>query len=162
EDRQDRAQSDSRADRGGVGRDLRGGSGPRPRLRGRLRRRNGHERGDERSRRLRRDSRHGRGPRAPAQRARTAARHRAARHQAPARGAGGGARNVTDRWVIATGNRGKLAELEALLAAADLGPLELIAQTDLGVPPAEETAITFLENALAKARHAARHTGLAA
>jgi len=69
---------------------------------------------------------------------------------------------VTARWVIASGNRGKLAELTALLAAADLGPLELVAQTDLGVPPADETAITFLENALAKARHAARHTGLPA
>ena len=69
---------------------------------------------------------------------------------------------MTARWDIASGNRGKLAELKALLASADLGPLELVAQTDLGVPPADETAITFLENALAKARHAARHTGLPA
>ena len=69
---------------------------------------------------------------------------------------------MTDRWVIATGNRGKLAEIQTLLAAADLGALELVAQTDLGVPPADETALTFLENALAKARHAARHTGLPA
>ena len=70
---------------------------------------------------------------------------------------------MTERWVIATGNRGKLAELEALLfAATDLGPLELIAQTDLGVPAADETGITFLENALLKARHAAHHTGLPA
>jgi XTP/dITP diphosphohydrolase len=69
---------------------------------------------------------------------------------------------VTERWVIATGNRGKLAELRALLAAADLGALELVAQTDLGIPAADETALTFLENALAKARHAARHTGLPA
>jgi XTP/dITP diphosphohydrolase len=69
---------------------------------------------------------------------------------------------VTERWVIATGNRGKLAELRALLAAANLGPLELVAQTDLGVPAAQETASTFLENALIKARHAAQHTGLPA
>jgi XTP/dITP diphosphohydrolase len=69
---------------------------------------------------------------------------------------------VTERWVIATGNRGKLEELEALLTTAEWGPIELVAQTDLGVAPADETAITFLENALAKARHAARHTGLPA
>ncbi|HET7130709.1 MAG TPA: non-canonical purine NTP pyrophosphatase, partial [Gammaproteobacteria bacterium] len=69
---------------------------------------------------------------------------------------------MTERWVIATGNPGKLAELRILLAAAHLGALELVAQTDLGVPPADETALTFLENALAKARHAARHTGLPA
>jgi len=69
---------------------------------------------------------------------------------------------VTERWVIATGNPGKLAELRKLFGAADLGPLELVAQTDLGVPAADETAITFLENALLKARHATRHTGLPA
>ena len=69
---------------------------------------------------------------------------------------------MTRRWVIATGNRGKLTELRALLAAAEVGALELLAQTDLGVPPVEENAATFLENALAKARHAARHTGLPA
>ena len=69
---------------------------------------------------------------------------------------------MTRRWVIATGNRGKVTELRALLAAAEVGALELLAQTDLGVPPVEENAATFLENALAKARHAARHTGLPA
>ena len=69
---------------------------------------------------------------------------------------------MTERWVIATGNRGKLAELTALFADASLGALELVAQTELGVPPADEPAITFLENALGKARHAARHTGLPA
>jgi XTP/dITP diphosphohydrolase len=66
---------------------------------------------------------------------------------------------VTERWVLATGNRGKLAEIRALL---DSLAVELVAQGDLGVPSAPEPAVTFLENALAKARHAAQHTGLPA
>lgn len=63
------------------------------------------------------------------------------------------------RWVVATGNGGKLAEIAALLAGA---PIELVAQAELGVKPAEELAITFIENALAKARHASQRTGLPA
>lgn len=63
------------------------------------------------------------------------------------------------RVVAATGNRGKLRELGALLAP--LG-IELIPQAELGVAPAPETAATFVENALGKARHAARATGLPA
>ncbi len=63
------------------------------------------------------------------------------------------------RLVLATANRGKLREFAALLAP--LG-IELIAQTDLGVESVEETGITFEENALLKARHAARTTGLPA
>jgi XTP/dITP diphosphohydrolase len=65
------------------------------------------------------------------------------------------------RWVLATGNRGKLAELRDLIRDAGLG-LEVVAQTDLGVSPAPEDGLTFVENALAKARHAARATGLPA
>ncbi|MDH4109461.1 MAG: RdgB/HAM1 family non-canonical purine NTP pyrophosphatase [Gammaproteobacteria bacterium] len=61
--------------------------------------------------------------------------------------------------VIATGNRGKLREIASLLA--DLG-VEVVAQADLGVAPPEETGTTFVENALQKARHAARATGLPA
>ena len=61
--------------------------------------------------------------------------------------------------VLASNNAGKLAELQALLAP--LG-LKLIAQGDLGVPEAEEPFRTFVENALAKARNAAAHTGLPA
>ncbi|HEX6995790.1 MAG TPA: RdgB/HAM1 family non-canonical purine NTP pyrophosphatase [Gammaproteobacteria bacterium] len=67
--------------------------------------------------------------------------------------------SVGRRWVVATGNPGKLAEIRALLA--DL-PLDLVAQRELGVEPAEESAGTFVENALIKARHAARSTGLPA
>jgi XTP/dITP diphosphohydrolase len=63
------------------------------------------------------------------------------------------------RVVVATGNAGKLAELRDLLA--DTG-LELVAQGDLGIGEAEETGTTFIENALIKARHAARASGLPA
>lgn len=61
--------------------------------------------------------------------------------------------------VIATGNRGKLEELAALLG--DLG-LRFVAQGDLGVEAAEETGSTFVENALLKARHASAETGFPA
>ncbi len=55
--------------------------------------------------------------------------------------------------ILASGNVGKLRELAVLLAP--LG-LELISQSALGIESAEETGTTFLENALLKARHAAR------
>jgi XTP/dITP diphosphohydrolase len=61
--------------------------------------------------------------------------------------------------VLASNNRGKLAELQAMFAP--LG-VELLRQADLGVGEAEEPFRTFVENALAKARHAAAHTGLPA
>lgn len=64
-----------------------------------------------------------------------------------------------DRLVIASGNRGKLAEFEALLAP--LG-IEVLPQSAFGVEDVEETAGTFVENALLKARHAARVSGLPA
>jgi XTP/dITP diphosphohydrolase len=64
-------------------------------------------------------------------------------------------------WVLATGNRGKVAELSALLGAADLD-LRLTAQSELGVSAPPETGATFVENALLKARHAAQSTGLPA
>ena len=61
--------------------------------------------------------------------------------------------------VLASNNAGKLAELQALF-----GPLgcTLIAQSELGVPESPEPYKTFVENALAKARNAAQHTGLPA
>ena len=61
--------------------------------------------------------------------------------------------------VLASGNRGKLTELAALLAPLGIG---LQSQAELGVEPAPEVGLTFVENALAKARHAARLTGLPA
>ncbi|MFO1321128.1 MAG: RdgB/HAM1 family non-canonical purine NTP pyrophosphatase [Burkholderiales bacterium] len=63
------------------------------------------------------------------------------------------------RLVVASNNAGKLREIDHILAP--LG-IELIPQGALGVPEAEEPHCTFVENALAKARHAARHTGLPA
>ena len=61
--------------------------------------------------------------------------------------------------VLATGNAGKVRELASLLA--DFG-LDIVAQTELGVESAEETGLTFIENAILKARHAAQVTGLPA
>ncbi|HCY16927.1 MAG: non-canonical purine NTP pyrophosphatase, RdgB/HAM1 family [Curvibacter sp. GWA2_64_110] len=61
--------------------------------------------------------------------------------------------------VLASNNQGKLRELQDMLAP--LG-LELVRQGDLGIPEAEEPHRTFVENALAKARHAARLSGLPA
>ena len=61
--------------------------------------------------------------------------------------------------VLATGNPGKVRELASLLA--DFG-LDIVAQTELGVDSAEETGLTFIENAILKARHAAHITGLPA
>jgi XTP/dITP diphosphohydrolase len=63
------------------------------------------------------------------------------------------------KLVLASNNAGKLAELQAMFAP--LG-VQLLPQGDLGVPEAEEPHRTFVENALAKARNAAVHTGLPA
>ena len=61
--------------------------------------------------------------------------------------------------VIASNNPGKIAEFNDLLAPLGLVP---VAQGELGVGEAEEPAVTFVENAILKARHAARITGLPA
>ena len=61
--------------------------------------------------------------------------------------------------VFASSNAGKVRELDALLSP--LG-YTVVAQGELGVSDAEETASTFVENALLKARHACRETGQAA
>ena len=61
--------------------------------------------------------------------------------------------------VLASNNAKKMKELNALLAP--LG-FEIIPQGELGIPEAEEPHCTFIENALAKARHAAQHSGLPA
>ena len=63
------------------------------------------------------------------------------------------------RLVLASGNPGKVREIEALLAP--LG-IEIVPQSRLGIAEAEEPHETFLENALAKARHASRGSGLPA
>ena len=63
------------------------------------------------------------------------------------------------KLVLASNNAKKLAELQTLFAGL---PIELIAQGSLGIGEAEEPHPSFVENALAKARHAARASGLAA
>ena len=64
-----------------------------------------------------------------------------------------------NKLVIASGNPGKLAEFEALLTP--LG-IQIISQTSLGITDPEETGIAFVENALLKARNAAKLSGMAA
>jgi XTP/dITP diphosphohydrolase len=66
---------------------------------------------------------------------------------------------MIQQLVLASNNRGKLAELQAMFAP--LG-VTLVAQGTLNIPEAEEPFHTFVENALAKARHASAHSGLPA
>lgn len=63
------------------------------------------------------------------------------------------------RVVLASANAGKIRELEALLAP--LG-MQIVPQSDFDIPSAEEVGESFVENAILKARHAARLSGLAA
>ena len=62
------------------------------------------------------------------------------------------------KLLLASSNAGKLAELRELLGAG----FQLHAQSEFGVGDAEETGLSFIENAILKARHAARATGLPA
>ena len=66
---------------------------------------------------------------------------------------------MIQRLVLASGNAGKLKELHEILAPHGF---ELIAQGELGIADPEETGLTFVENALLKARHASRLSGLPA
>ncbi|GAB2932288.1 RdgB/HAM1 family non-canonical purine NTP pyrophosphatase [Rheinheimera gaetbuli] len=66
---------------------------------------------------------------------------------------------MTNKIVLASGNKGKVAELSQMLAPFDL---QVIPQTELDVTDADETGLTFIENAIIKARHAALVTGLPA
>ena len=66
---------------------------------------------------------------------------------------------MLSRLVIASGNQGKLAELRNLLASLNI---EVIAQSEFNVTEADEPHCTFIENALAKARHASLATNLPA
>lgn len=61
--------------------------------------------------------------------------------------------------VLATGNAGKLKELRALLADQ---PFDIVSQKDLGIIDADETGLSFVENAILKARHASRISGMPA
>ena len=66
---------------------------------------------------------------------------------------------MMQRLVLASGNAGKLREFRRLL---DPLGLDVVPQSELGIGPAEEPHATFIENALAKARHASAQSGLAA
>lgn len=61
--------------------------------------------------------------------------------------------------VLASGNEGKLRELRELLGTS---PLQLVAQSSINISDAEETGLTFIENAIIKARHACLASGLPA
>lgn len=61
--------------------------------------------------------------------------------------------------VLATGNKGKVKELQQMLAPFDI---EIVPQSEFDVPEVPETGTTFVENAIIKARHAAKITGLPA
>ncbi len=63
------------------------------------------------------------------------------------------------RFVLASGNKGKLREINQLLSGLHI---EALPQTEFDVPDVEETGLTFVENAIIKARNAAQHSGLAA
>lgn len=72
----------------------------------------------------------------------------------------GQAKNNSDlRIVLATSNPGKIAEIRGMSSSL---PIEWILQSDLNIPDADETGKTFIENAILKARHAAKLSGLMA
>ncbi|MDX1916294.1 MAG: RdgB/HAM1 family non-canonical purine NTP pyrophosphatase [Methylophilus sp.] len=64
-----------------------------------------------------------------------------------------------NKLVIASGNTGKIREIQHILAPLNI---DIVSQSALNVPECEEPFCTFIENALAKARHACKHTGLPA
>lgn len=64
-----------------------------------------------------------------------------------------------ERIVLASSNKGKVREINQLLAQQRI---EVVPQADFGIGDAEETGLSFVENAILKARNAARHSGLPA
>lgn len=66
---------------------------------------------------------------------------------------------MTQRVVLASSNKGKVREFSELLAGRGM---TVVPQSDFAVPDADETGLTFVENAILKARNAAVHSGLAA
>ena len=67
----------------------------------------------------------------------------------------------SNQWVLASNNKGKLAEFKRLFAAADLD-VTIIPQGQLDIEDAIEDGLSFVENAIIKARHASRVSGLPA
>jgi XTP/dITP diphosphohydrolase len=66
---------------------------------------------------------------------------------------------MTKRIVLASNNKGKVREIGQLLAGHEI---EILPQSSFNIPEAEETGLTFVENAILKARNAAAHSGLPA
>ena len=66
---------------------------------------------------------------------------------------------MTQRVVLASSNKGKVREFSELLSGRGMA---VVPQSDFAVADADETGLTFVENAILKARNAAVHTGLAA
>ena len=64
-----------------------------------------------------------------------------------------------EQIVLASNNAGKVREINQLLASQQI---QVVPQSEFGVPEAEETGLSFVENAILKARNAAQHSGLAA
>ena len=68
-------------------------------------------------------------------------------------------KSLPGKIVLASGNKGKVREINQLFAGL---AIEVVPQSDFTVPEIEETGLTFVENAILKARNAAAHTGLPA
>lgn len=70
----------------------------------------------------------------------------------------------TQRIILASGNKGKLKELNAMLAGTNLADdhISVVAQSEFDLETPEETGLTFVENAILKARYVAEQTGLPA
>ncbi|RTZ74902.1 MAG: non-canonical purine NTP pyrophosphatase [Gammaproteobacteria bacterium] len=66
---------------------------------------------------------------------------------------------MTQRIVLASNNKGKVREIGQLLAGREI---EILPQSEFNIPEVEETGLTFVENAILKARNAAAHSGLPA
>lgn len=69
--------------------------------------------------------------------------------------------SVNPQWVLASNNKGKLNEFKRLFKAADLN-IDIVPQGELNIEDAVEDGLSFIENALIKARHASRISGLPA
>lgn len=67
--------------------------------------------------------------------------------------------NQVKKIVLASNNSGKVREINSMLSGSGI---EVVSQSDFNVPEIEETGLTFVENALLKARNASQHTGLPA
>lgn len=68
-------------------------------------------------------------------------------------------KEIYQRFVLASSNKGKLREINQVLSGL---PIEGVPQTEFDVPDIDETGLSFVENAILKARNAAQHTGLPA